>query len=421
MTDERTIIIGGGPIGVSTLYELVRRGRPAVLIESRDSLGSGACFANGGVLTPSLSDPWNGPGVGSHLVASLFAQNAAMKLQPHAIPSLTRWGIQFLLNSLPKRHRAATLASFHLAQYSVDQTRKLDEDVELDWRLHRLGTLKTFETEAAFQEQLTLAEMLGVEGLTFDVLSPEDVVQLEPQLETASQRMAKAIFYPDDVSGDAHRFAVELSRHAQSLGAEIRCSEAVLEVCWEQGRVIGVETSNGFVPGREVVIAAGEASPQLSRKLGVRLPIAPAKGYSLTIDMTGWNARPSIPVIDGATHFGVAPLEDRLRCVGVAEFTGRDDRVKAARVEFLNELFERLFPQLSANLDPSKTETWAGLRPMSADGLPFIGATQKEGLWVNAGHGHLGWTMAMGSGALLADLMTGETPKIDPHPYRVDR
>ena len=418
---KRVIIIGGGPIGVTTFYELTKRGCAVVLIESRGELGSGASFANGGVLTPSLSDPWNGPGVGGHLFASLFEKNAAMKLQPHAIPGLLLWGSRFLRNSLPKRHKQATLASYLLAEYSVEQTKALVNEIELDWQLYNQGTLKTFESEDAFQDQLALAEMLGEEGLSYQVLSSAEVVQYEPQLEAASERIVKAIYYPNDVSGDARSFSNALGHHTTGLGGEVRLNETVRSIKSDGRRILGVETDKGFIEAEDVIIAAGNASPLLTQKLGVHLPIAPAKGYSITIDTSGWNARPNMPVIDGATHFGVAPLGDRLRCVGVAEFTGRDATVKPERIAFLFELFDRLFPDLSPNLDREQAQTWAGLRPMSADGLPFIGRTKLDGLWINSGHGHLGWTMAMGSAAMLADMMTGQTPQIGPDAYQVHR
>ena len=186
-------------------------------------------------------------------------------------------------------------------------------------------------------------------------------------------------------------------------------------------KIVGVATLKDRVRAHRVVIATGHGSPDLTKGTGVHLPIKPAKGYSVTIDVRGWNERPAIPVIDDAMHAAVTPLGDRLRVVGTAEFAGRKTAVDQARIDNLIALFGRLYPHLVPNLARAEATPWAGLRPMSADGIPMIGPTRLPGLWINSGHGHLGWTMAVGSARLLAAMIAGDPAPIDPAPYDPER
>ena len=421
MSAQRTIIVGGGLAGVTTAYELARRGEGVLLIEAADEVAKGASFANGGMLTPSMSDPWNSPGAFSALAASLFDPYAAMKLRLHALPGLLGWGWRFLRNSTPARHAAATFSAYTLARRSTELTKEWTEHLSIACDFSPSGALKVFASEAAAEGPISMAKRLGARGLRYEVLSRDQIVEKEPELHTARQNFSCGIYYPDDACGDARAFTLALAKCAQSLGAELRAGVRAERIVCRDGRVAGVATDQGHIDGSRVVLAAGVLSPSLSRLLGVPLAIKPAKGYSLTIDASGWNARPRMPVVDDAMHAAVTPLGSRLRFVGTAEFAGLDDRIDPVRTENLVRLFARLYPHLAENLDRSTAVPWAGLRPMSADGLPYIGAAGPEGVWINAGHGHLGWTMAAGSAELIADLMLGSEPAIDPTPYAAGR
>jgi len=189
----------------------------------------------------------------------------------------------------------------------------------------------------------------------------------------------------------------------------------------EHGRVIGVETNACRFSAKHVILAAGAQTPLLAKRAGIYIPIKPAKGYSLTLSMHGWNQRPNIPVVDDALHAAVTPLGDNLRLVGAAEFTGFDPAIPQGRIDSLIALFRRLYPDLARAADTRKAKRWAGFRPMSADGTPFIGPSKRPGLWLNAGHGHLGWTMAMGSAEILADLVLGKRPALETAAYAPNR
>lgn len=421
MSEKPILIIGGGLAGVTTLYELVARGRPAVLAEANGGLAEGTSWANAGMLTPSQADPWNSPGVWRHLLASLADPYAPMKIRPSAIPGLALWGLRFLHNSAPRPHRDATLASHALAAYSHVRLAALRAELDLQFDASDAGTMKVFESEAALAPSLAIARLLEPRGLRFELLKGDRIVEVEPALGAANARFTHALYYPDDGSGDARAFTRALGEHARRLGGEIRTGVAVSRLLTQGGRVVGAATPDGDIAADAIVLAAGTASPRLARTAGAGLAIKPAKGYSLTFRVADAGDLPRLPIVDEAAHAAVTPIGDRLRAAGTAEFAGNDARVTPARIDNLLRLLIRLYPKIAARCDPADGEPWAGLRPMSADGRPFIGRTRIEGLWTNAGHGHLGWTMAAGSASLLAQLLCGEEPGMDPTPYRANR
>lgn len=421
-SSDPIVIVGGGLLGVATLYELVSRGEPAVLLEANQSVADETSFANGGMLTPSMPDPWNSPGVGAHLIESLFDPKSPLKLRWKAIPGLTFWGLEFLRNSAPKRHAATTDANYHLASYSTKKTDDLRRELGLKYDFSDTGTLKVFESEAAMDGPRALAERLEVHGLKFEALDREQTIAAEPQLGPIKDRIVGALRYPDDHVGDARKFTQDLSKRAMAAGGEIRFGARVDRILREDGRVSGVEVGGEVLKAKSLVLAAGVSAAGLGRALGIRLPIAPAKGYSFTIDASALgNEMPRVPVIDDAMHAAVVPLGQRLRFVGTAEFAGRDTNIDPVRVDNLKALFERMYPHLSDRVDLSTGQAWAGFRPMSADGRPFISQSPIEGLWLNCGHGHLGWTKAVGSARLLADQMLGTPTEIDATPFRYKR
>ncbi len=415
------IVIGGGIVGVSTLYELVNAGFITTLFETREEVACETSFANGGLLTDSMSDPWNCPGVGRHLFDSLVNPRSAMKLQLHAIPGLLGWGLKFLRNSTPARYQAATRANYRLASASVRRTNFLHKTLDLQFDASLIGTLKFFESREAMAGPRALTTMLEPLGLRYNVLDRDGTIRKEPLLAAIADRIYGSIYYPSDGTGDACMYTRSLATKAEALGGTIKTSTSALRIVTKSNKVIGVETDRGFAPTSLVVVAAGNSSSALTRQLGVRLPVTPVKGYSVTFTAPASVALPRIPVIDNAAHTVATPLGRRLRIAGTAEFTGYDKTVSPHRIANLVDFLRQLYPSLANILTSTAYEPWAGLRPMSADGVPYIGATAVNGVWLNSGHGHLGWTMAAGSAKLVVDLITGNKPEIEPAPYSLCR
>jgi D-amino-acid dehydrogenase len=416
---ELTIIIGGGLAGVTSFYELTARGLPCLLIEAEADVARGTSFANGGGLHPSLPDPWNNPGIGRHLFASLFQRDASMKLHPAQIPQLAGWGMAFLRQSTRKNYDAITLANFDLAEYSTRQTEALQQFLNLDYDSAAPGTLKLLRSQAERDEALRLADMLAAKGLRYEALSRADMLAREPSLAEA-QNVVGAVRFPDDGIGDARRFCEGVAAVALKKGGEMRLNTKVDSLLVEGGAVVGVRMGEEAIRGR-VVLAAGVAASDLVRPLGLRLPIRPAKGYSLTLEAGHvLDQCPHHLLVDPMQHIAITPLGQRLRILGMVEFVGHDRRVEPRRLSQLRGFFETLLPDLAQKLDWDGAQGWAGLRPMSADGRPFIGACPIDGLWLNCGHGHLGWTMAVGSARILADTLIGKSPEIDAAAFSPD-
>lgn len=421
MRPDLTVIVGGGLAGVTSAWELGRRGVPVLLLDAHPQLSMGASFANGGMLTASMSDPWNGPGAFQALVGSLFDPYAALKLRLHALPSLTGWGLKFLANSTRDKHALATRNAYRLARRSLELTDQLGRELNIAYDAASKGTLKVFATRAAAEGPIALAERLRADGLRFEVLDRAGVIAVEPELEQGSENFACGLYYPDDASGDARAFTLGLADKARQAGVRIMTETRVKRILVEGGRISGVMTDREAISATRVVIASGTASPALTRPLGVGLAIKPAKGYSVTIPTEGWSDRPGLAVVDDVMHAAIAPIGDVIRLAGTAEFAGVDRTLDLQRIDNLHRIFARLYPHLAAGVDPAKVRPWTELRPMSADGLPFIGPAGPDGLWINAGHGHLGWTLAAGSAELLADLVTGAPPALEARPFRADR
>jgi len=425
----KIIVIGSGLIGLSSAYFLKQRGHDVTVIDRQDGPGRETSFANGSLLTPSMPEPWNAPGCWRVLLSSLGRSDAPLQLRLKAIPGLAGWGITFLRNSAPAAFERNTLANLRLALYSLRVMRDFREHTSIDYGRAARGTLKVFRTADAMDRALTAAEQLATEGLSFRRLSKHETVEMEPALAPIADQLTGAIRYHADETGDAYRFCVAVAEHLWQRRVEFRFRTQVSSLEVQSGRVVALQCESGSGPERLIadgyVIAAGSYSTPLVRPLGIRLAVRPAKGYSVTFDapQTGADRMPSralkVPSVDDDMHAAVVPVGGAIRVAGTAEFAGFDLTLRPERVKNLTRLVQQILP--GAGLDPDTAKPWCGLRPMSADGVPIIGLTPISNLWVNTGHGHLGWTMAAGSGELLAGLMSEASPAIDPAPYDPER
>lgn len=417
---KKTVVIGGGLIGLSSALQLTLAGEEVIVLD-RSSIASGASDKNGGMLTPSMPDPWNGPGVHTQLFASLFDSNSAMKLRLKAVPSLTSWGLRFLRHSSQKSFAKATFANWVLADYSIKEMSKLRSQSAPDYDHATVGTMKVFRSVAAMEHSIGVTESLRDCDLDYRILDRPEVVAREPALADCADALVGGIAYPNDESGDSKKFCDFLSRVIVENGGIVSTELAVLGLEVRQGKISGVRTEQGVQGARRVVVAMGCDSGSFLRREGVAVSIKPVKGYSLTFGTEGLSNTPQIPVIDDGMHAAVVPIGGRLRVAGTAEFTGFDTTIRQARVDNLFDLLRALYPSIANQLQLEDGQAWAGLRPVSSDGLPYIGESGIRNLFVNSGHGHLGWSMAMGSASLLTDLILGNKPAIDPTPYHVSR
>ncbi|MBL4852847.1 MAG: FAD-dependent oxidoreductase [Robiginitomaculum sp.] len=415
-------IIGGGLIGLSTAYALLKHGASVRVIEARESVALETSFANAGMVHASLCDPWNGPGVGRQMLGSLLGRPSPMTLDLRTLPSTLKWGMEFLKHSTQARHWSATKANYALAHYSMAKISNWRVELNIEDDYTGKGLLKIFRNLQTFETSAALTSKLQALGLQAETLGGKQAAQIEPALAPIAGELIGAIYYPNDYKADAYNFCTALARAILKQGGEIITDMPANTLIREAGKTIGVSTKAGDFLAGTTIIASGARSAALLRLLGIRLPMHPVKGYSLTFpdiefpDKVG----PKLPVVDDGLHCAVTPLHGALRIAGTAEITGFDTSMTTKRLAPLLEMLRDVYPELAEGLTLKDGQAWHGFRPVSADGMPFIGTVQP-GLALNTGHGHMGWTMSAGSGVLLADILLGQKPQTDPIPFKMRR
>jgi D-amino-acid dehydrogenase len=420
MTGGEVIVVGGGLAGLASAYALHEAGYTVRVLERREDVALETSFANGGILTPSMPDPWNAPGVHWQLLRWLGREDAPMLLRPSRLPGYLGWGLRFLAASSASSYQASMRANYRLCAYSLERLRAWRTSLSLEYAVGTRGTLEVYRDPRSFEHAVGEVRSLAPLGLVGEPLDPAGIARLEPLLGEIQGDLVGAIYYPADESGDALLFCRALRERLEARGVRVSVSTAVRAVRVTAARAVGVDTDDGFVPGSHVVLAAGPWSRELLAASGVRVLVRPVKGYSLSIPIDP-RAGPRHALADDSLHAVMTPLGATLRLAGTAEFSGWDLTLRPARVQALWRLLAALSPTLARTVDRSSARAWCGLRPMSADGRPYIGATPVAGLFVNTGHGHLGWTQAAGSAALLAQLMRGAPTAVDPRPFAVSR
>ncbi len=417
----RIVVIGAGLLGLTTAFFLRRHGAEVVVIERQSGVGLETSFANGGMLHASQASPWNEPGVLWDALKMLGREDSALLIRPRALPRMLGWAWSFVRNSSPRRYLVNVEKNARLADYSLSVLNEHLAELGPAFGRANEGTLKIYRTAQEIDSAAMIAERCRQWDVRYDVLGPAEVVRLEPALAPIGTQLAGGIHFPDDVSGDAHRFCREIARRAADEGVTFLLETEISEIIAEHGRFRAVVQNGEVTSADACVLAAGSYSTRLAAAVGVRLPVQPVKGYSITVPMADWPTPPRRPVIDEHFHAAVCPLGDRLRVAGTAEFAGFDAALRPSRIENLYELVRRVYPHGAALIDRRQSAHWAGFRPMSPDGVGIMSETPVAGLFVNTGHGHLGWTMAPGAGKLLADrIITGRT-EIEAADYALDR
>jgi D-amino-acid dehydrogenase len=413
------LVIGGGLLGVTSAWYLQERGFAVTVLERREATALETSYANGGLITPSQSDPWNGPGTALNLIKWLGRDDSPLLLRPGALPGMWRWGLEFLASSRMKYWWPATEANLRLGLYSAAALRELRAQLKLDYQHLSRGTLKVFRNAEYLEASSLLARSLAPIGLNHRLLSAEEAVQLEPLLGAMSGELAGAIHYPDDESGDAHIFCRELEARACEAGVQFRFGTEITRIVPGPANITGLRTAKEMLQADVYILAAASFSPALVAPLGVRLSVYPVKGYSVTLPATGVTL--GLPLVDFEHKIVVTPLGDRLRVAGTAEFAGFSSAANPGRSANIVTHAMRLLPQLAGRVRPEDIQYWNGLRPMTADGPPLVSRTRYRNLFVNTGHGPLGWTMAAGSSRALADLVSGREPELPLEAYSVGR
>jgi len=380
--------------------------------------GRETSHANGAMLTPSLADPWNAPGVFSTLVRTMGRDDAPMLLHANQLPRLGLWGLRFLWNARRERFERSFLHNVALARHSQTLLADIRRETEIEFEFREGGILKVFEDPAALETATSVAHWLKQAGIDHRLLDVPALIELEPQLAAGADRLAGALHFPGDQVGNARLYCEALAAWLARAGVTFRFGELVLGFEVEKQQLSGVRTARELLRPDALVLAAGSDSALLGRRLGLKVPVIPAKGYSITVPVEG--PLPAHPVVDDALHAAVVPLgRNRLRVAGTAEFAGFDRGVRQPRIDNLVRLLNRIYPSIPTT--GRRLEAWAGLRPLTPDGRPLLGCTRLANVFLNTGHGALGWTLATASGKVVADQVLGGPPSFDATPFSPDR
>jgi D-amino-acid dehydrogenase len=417
----RILILGSGLAGITAAYYLRNQGCEVVVVDRAASAGRETSFANGGMITPSLADPWNAPGVFGTLLRSLGREDSGILLRARQIPSLLGWGVAFLRNASRARFERSYLRNVGLVHYSQRMLRELAQAHPLQFDHAGDGTLQIFRDTAALDHGTRTAQWLQQAGIGHRALDPAGVLGIEPSLAPVIGEIVGGIHYPGDETGNAQMFCEELHRVCTDLGVQFRFAETIVEIIRKHQRIEGMRTAREVLTADAYLLAAGSYSLLWSGQLGFELPVRPVKGYSISVPMDRWDSRPCVPLVDDSLHAVLAPLGNVLRIAGTAEFAGYDTSVNPRRIDNLVRLFGRVYPTLAEQIGDVDIQPWCGLRPMTPDGMPIIGRSPIENLFVNTGHGPLGWSMACGSGKAVADIIVGEPTDIDVTPFELAR
>lgn len=414
----KVIVLGSGVIGVTTAYYLAKAGHEVVVVDRQPSAAQETSFANAGEVSPGYSSPWAGPGVPVKAVKWLMMRYGPLVIWPKLDPVMWWWMLKLLRNCTAERYAINKSRMIPIAEYSRDCLRALRADIGIKYDERSQGTLQLFRKQKQLDTTGDDIAVLKQYGVPYEVLDPAGCIAAEPGLATATVKFVGGLRLPQDETGDCHMFTQALAAEAARLGVQFKFNTTIERLITEGDRITGVVTSAGTLQADAYIAALGSWSPKLLKRIGVAVPVYPVKGYSITVPIKGGNGAPVSTVMDESYKVAITRLGDRIRVGGTAEISGYSTSLDAARKATLDHSLTDLFPNGG---DLSQASFWCGLRPMTPDGPPIIGATRYSNLHLNTGHGTLGWTMACGSGRVLADLISGRKPDIDVSALTVGR
>jgi D-amino-acid dehydrogenase len=414
----KVIVLGGGVIGTTTAYYLARSGAEVTLLDRQVGPAEETSFANAGQVSPGYSTPWAAPGIPLKALKWMFQKHAPLAVRPDGTLFQLRWMAAMLRNCSPERYAVNKERMMRVAEYSRGCLQQLRAETGLAYEHRTGGTLQLFRTQAqldAVQRDIAVLEECGV---PYELLERDALTRIEPALAGARDRLTGGLRLPNDETGDCHLFTRGLAEIARGLGVDFRFGQQVAALEMAGDRITGVRTTAGkILTADRYVMAFGSYSRPALASLGLDIPVYPVKGYSLTVPLVDEALAPQSTVLDETYKVAVTRFDNRIRVGGMAELGGFDLRLNPARRATLEKVVSDLFP----GGDLPRASFWTGLRPMTPDGTPIVGATRFANLFLNTGHGTLGWTMACGSGKLIADIVTGQRPEIRTDGLAMDR
>jgi len=415
----KVLVLGGGVIGVASAYFLAKAGHQVEVVDRQSGPALETSFGNAGEVSPGYSAPWAGPGVPIKAIKWMLMQHSPLVVWPLLDPAMWRWGAMMLANCTEKAYALNKSRMVPLAEYSRDVLKALRAETGIAYDDRAQGTLQLFRTQKQLDGIGGDVAVLKRYGVPFEVLDREGFCKVEPALRLTQEKFVGALRLPGDETGDCYKFTNRLAEMAGALGVQFRWNTRIESLQVGGGAITGVHTAEaGLLKADKVLLALGSYSPQLLEPVGIRIPVYPVKGYSITVPITDAQYAPESTIMDETHKVAVTRLGDRIRVGGTAELAGYSLNLREPRRATLNHVVSDLFPRGG---DVSRASFWCGLRPMTPDGTPIVGPTPVQNLLLATGHGTLGWTMACGTGRVVADLISGRQPDIDATPLAMAR
>lgn len=411
----KVIVMGAGVLGVTSAWYLAKAGHEVTVLERNASAAAETSFGNGGQISVSHAEPWANPSAPLKMLRWLGKEDAPLLFRLRADPAQWAWGLRFLRECTSARSTHNMIQLVNLGTYSRTSLQELRAETQLQYDHLTRGILHYYVSEKEFKAALEPARIMRELGCERRVIDPDEVVQIEPALSHLKPQLAGATFTSADESGDAQLFTTELAKLCEQRGVRFRYGVRVQRLHTEGGRMACVEFADEqgayqLESADAYVLALGSFSPELAKTAGVRLDIYPAKGYSATVPVLDPSRAPTVSLTDDEYKVVFSRFGDRVRVAGTAEFNGYSTDLNRVRCEALVERTMEVFPGMTR---PELASFWTGLRPATPGNVPYIGRSSVAGLYLNTGHGTLGWTHGCGSGRALADIVDGRKPECD--------
>lgn len=420
----KVLVLGSGVIGVTSAYYLAKKGFEVTVIDRQPAVGLETSFANAGQISPGYSAPWAAPGVPMKALKWLFQRHSPLALKADFTLWQLVWTLKLLRNCTAGRYDINKERMVRLAEYSRDCMGELRTETNIVYEGRTQGTLQVFRTQKQLDAEAKDIKVLSRLGVPFEHLDPDGCARIEPALALVKDNLLGGLRLPHDETGDCQLFTTNLALEAQKLGVKFRQDIQIERLLIENGKISGVEinaeNNREVLQADQYIVALGSYSRALMQALDIQIPVYPVKGYSLTVPVVNAAMAPVSTVMDETYKVAITRFDDRIRVGGMAELAGFDLSLNPRRRETLEMVLGSLFPNGG---DVSKSLFWTGLRPMTPDGTPIIGKASEmySNVWLNTGHGTLGWTMACGSARVLADLVAKQKPAIQSDDLAITR
>ena len=407
----KVLVLGAGVVGVTSAWYLAKAGHEVTIIDRQVDVALETSYGNAGQISPGYSAPWAGPGIPLKAIKWLMQDLAPFMISGKEIDTQTLgWMTKMLTNCTEGAYHTNKARMMRLAEYSRDCFINLRQELDIDYEQRSKGTLQLFRTDKQVSDSKKDISVLEECGVDFQILDTDGCIDYEPALAAVKEKIVGGLRLPGDETGDCFKFTNALAEECKKMGVTFKMKTDILNINTDEGEVISVSTSRGKMTSDAYLVALGSYSTLMLSKIGLKVPVYPIKGYSLTLPIIDPSKAPTSTIMDETYKVAVTRFDDRIRVGGTAEIASYNKELEEKRRANVEFVVNDLFP---GGGDIEQAEFWTGLRPMTPDGTPILGETNIANLFLNTGHGTLGWTMSLGSAKYVADVISQKTPDID--------